>query len=163
MHPERYPLHLRLNHSHDPVPTRQKCGIYLSDATTHAQFKVPANKVPPSRHQSCTSNLTIRQPIILGLQSLESSFSVHGQIRLPIGSNSVSEEPWLPLFLLLLPLGRLVTLPFFDLLLELGRFRVLFALYRTCNASPETLGFVWKLLIDRWNDLCGREKGFEVQ
>lgn len=100
---------------------------------------------------------------MLSLQSLKSSLSIFGQIRLPVESNSVSEEPWLPLFVLFFPFGGLVALPLFNLLLELGRFRVLFALYRTRNASPETLGLVWKLLVDRGDDFCGREKRPEVQ
>ena len=121
------------------------------------------NSTTRSRHLLCTSNLTILQAIILGLQSLESFHSVLRQIRLSVGSNRVSEESWLPLFILLFPLGGLVALPFFDLLLELGRFRVLFALYRTCDASPETLRLVRKLLVDRGNDFGGREEGSEVQ
>lgn len=133
-----------------------------SDAVVHAQIHVPGN-VPRSCRLLCTSNLIVLQAIILGLQSLESLLSVFGQIRLPVGRNSVSEEPWLPLFVLFFPLGSLVALPFFDLLLELGRFRVLFALYRICNAGPETLGFIRKLLIDRGNDFGSREKGSEVQ
>ena len=84
-------------------------------------------------------------------------------MRLPVGSNNLSEEPGFPLFVLLFPLGGLIALPFFDLLLELGRFGVLFALYCSCHTSPETLGFIWKLLVDRGNDFGGREKGFEVQ
>ena len=114
-------------------------------------------------HCSCTSDLTIWQAIILSLQSSKSFLSVFSQVRFPVGSHSVSKEPWLPLFHLLFPLSGLVALPFFDLLLELGRFRVLFALYCTCHASPETLGFVWKLLVDRGDDFGGREQGSEVQ
>lgn len=129
----------------------------------HAQIRVPGNNVSRSRHPLCTSNITVSQAIIFGLQSLESFLSVFSQIRLPVSSNSVSKEPWLPLLVLLFPLGGFVALPFFDLLLKLGRFRVLFALYRTCDASPETLGFIWELLIDRGNDFGGREKGSEVQ
>lgn len=108
---------------------------------------------------SCTSNLAILQAINLGLQSLESFPPVLSQVRLPIGSNSVNEEPWHPLFILFCPLGGLVALPFFNFLLKLGRFRVLLALYRTCDASPETLGFIWKLLVDWGNNFGRREKG----
>ena len=108
---------------------------------------------------SCTSNLAILQPIILGLQSLESFAPVLSQLRLSAGSNSVNEESWLPLFVFLCPLGGLVALPFFDFLLELGRFRVLLALNRTSDASPETLGFIWKLLVDWGNNFGSREKG----
>ena len=112
---------------------------------------------------SCTSNFTILQAVVLGLQSLESFLPVLSQIRLPVGSDSVGEEPWLPFFILLRPLGGLVALPFFDLLLESSRFRVLFALYRTSNASPETLGFVGKLLVNRGNNFGSREKRSKVQ
>lgn len=123
----------------------------------------PSNNKTGSRHLLCTSNLTILQAIILGLQSLESFSSVLRQIRLPVGSNSVSEESWLPLFILLFPLGGLVALPFFNLLLQLGRFGVLFALYRTCDTGPKPLRFIRKLLVDRGNDFGGREEGSEVQ
>lgn len=129
----------------------------------HVQIHVPENNLFQSRHLPCTSNFAIFQAIILGLQSLESFPSVLSQIRLPIGSNSLSKEPWLPFFVSVFPLGSLVALPFFDVLLELGGFRVLFALYRTCDVSPETLGFVWELLVDRGYDFGGREKGSEVQ
>lgn len=117
----------------------------------------PNNNTSRSRHLLCTSNLTILQAIVLGLQSLQSFLSVLRQIRLPVGSNRVSEESWLPLFILFFPLGGLVALPFFDLLLELGRFCVLLTLYRLCDASPKTLRFIRKLLVDRGNDFGGRK------
>ena len=129
----------------------------------HVQIHVPGNNINRSHHPLCTSNLTIFHAIIFGLQSLEGFLSLLSQIRLPIGCNSVSEEPWLPLFVLLLPLSGLVALPFFDLLLELGGFRVLSTFYRTCDASPEALGFIWELLVDRGDNFGGREKGSEVQ
>ena len=118
---------------------------------------------PLSRHLLCPGDFIILQPIILGLQSLERFLSVLSQIGLPVGSNRVSKESWLPVFVLLLPLRSLVTLPFLNLLLELGRFRVLLALYGPCDAGPETLRFIRKLLIERGNDFGGREKGSEVQ
>ena len=129
----------------------------------HAQIQVPGSNVSQSRHLLCTGNLAVLQTVILGLQSLEGSFPVLSQIGLPTGGNSICEEPRLPLFVLIFSLGGLVALPFFDLLLEFGRFRVLLALYRTCDASPETLGFIWKLLVDRGNNFGGREKGSEIQ
>ncbi len=121
------------------------------------KFQVPGSNIPRSRHILCTSNLTILQAVFFCLQSLEGFLSVLSQIRLPVGSNSICEEPRLPLLILLFPLGGLVALPFFNLLLELGRFRVLFAFYRTSDASPEPLGLIWKLLVDRGNDFGGRE------
>ena len=129
----------------------------------HTQILVPGNHISLSRHLLCTGDFIILQPIVLGLQSLERSLSVLSQIGLPVGSNRVSKESWLPVFILLLPLRSLVTLPFLDLLLELGRFRVLFALYGPCDAGPETLRFIRKLLVERRNDFGGREKGSEVQ
>ena len=123
----------------------------------------PSNYLSLIRPCLRTSNLTILQAIILSLQSLESFLSVLGQLWFPVGSDSVSEEPWSPFFVLLLPLAGLVALSFFDLLLELGCLRILSALYRTCDASPESLGFIRKLLVERGNDFRGREKRSEVQ
>ena len=128
----------------------------------HAQIHVLRNNISQSRALLCTSDLTIFQTIVLGLQSLESFLAVLSQIRLPIGSDSVSEEPWLPVFVFLFSLGGLVALSLFDLLLELSRFGVLFALYCTGDAGPETLGFIWKLLVNRGDDLGSREKWSKV-
>ena len=134
-----------------------------SDALMHTQIPVLGNHIPLSRRLLCTGDFIILQPIVFGLQSLERFLSVLSQIGLPIGSNRVSKESWLPVFVLLLPLSSLVTLPFLDLLLEFGRFRVLFALYGSCDGGPETLRFIRKLLIERGNDFGSREKGSEVQ
>ena len=134
-----------------------------SRAFMHTQIHVPGNHISRSRHLLCTSDFIILQTIVLGLQSLERFLSVLSQIGLPVSSNRVSKESWFPLFVLLLPLRSLVTLPFLDLLLELGRFRVLFAIDRPCDTGPETLRFIRKLLIERGNDFGSREKGSEVQ
>lgn len=125
----------------------------------YAQSYVRRNTVSTVVVFSCTSDLAILQAIIFGLQSLKSFPPVLSQVRLPIGSNSVNEESWHPLFVLLCPLGGLVALAFFNFLLKLGRFRVLLALYRTCDTSPETLRFIGKLLVDRGNNFGRREKG----
>ena len=146
-----------------PVPISQKCSTLSSDALMHTQVPIPGNHIPLSRHLLCTGDFIILQPIVLGLQPLERFLSVLGQIGLPVGSNRVSKESWLPVFVLLLPLRSLVTLPFLNLLLELGRFRVLLALYGPRDAGPETLRFIRKLLIERGNGFGGREKGSEVQ
>ena len=134
-----------------------------SDALMQTQIPILGNHIHLSRRLLCTSDFIILQPIVLGLQSLERFLSVPSQIGLSIGSNRVGKESWLPVFVLLLPLRSLITLPFLDLLLEFGGFRVLFALYGFCDAGPETLRFIRKLLIERGNDFGSREKGSEVQ